>query len=303
MYEIWQIETTTRCDLECRHCLIGGDTRKRGLIEGNLMDVVDRIVELGGSQIGFTGGEPFMVDDFLDVCIYARSLKISLAFITNGQISSTISPKLIADAVEIVGVSIDGTAEVHDYIRGAGAYDRAMIFIKNMLESNVHVVAYVTVNGLNISRFEDVLSELVNAGVRAFHINQLNIQGNALKNQELHLNYTLSEIRATVMDAIHGITDDLINLEADYSCSIGKHSVYLDCMGNIYPCVELSIGGYHPIASIFDDEVKEKMDSYFAKIINPASCSYETLVGNGMVIEFNIGSCPLLVGRKGLYNA
>lgn len=294
MYENWQIETTLRCNLKCRHCLISDGIERRGIVEDNLRDVISRVANLGGKSIGFTGGEPFMARGLVGACIYARSIGISPSFITNSQIVSNLDPDIIADTFEVIGVSIEGTHDIHDYVRGKGTYVRATKFIRNMVERDAYVVAYIVVNNLNILRLSETLMNLINMGVRAFHINQLNIQGNAAENSTLHLNRPYDEIKKLVIDQISEVMDVEPNMSSSTSCDINAHSLYLDRFGGIHSCVELGLGGLPPIASLFDDDVEQVLNDFFATFQLPACCAYEMYRGKGLTLEYNLGSCPLI---------
>lgn len=293
MYENWQVETTLRCNLKCRHCLINDGVERHGVIEDNLKDVVSRIADLGGKSIGFTGGEPFMAHHLVDACVFARSIGVSPSFITNGQIVSKLDPGIIANTFEMIGVSIDGPNDVHDYVRGNGTYKHATKFIRNMIARKAYVVVYIVVNNLNITRLCEVLTSLIALGVCAFHINQLNVNGNAVENSILHLNRPFTEVKKLVIDQISEIIE-IDELVSTTSCDIGKHSLYLDRFGGIHSCVELGLGGGVPIVSIFDRNVEQILNKFFANFQQPAYCAYEMHRGKGLTLEFNLCGCPLL---------
>ena len=64
---LW-LNTGTRCNIECANCYIESSPRNDRLEYLRLTEIrpfLDEAREMGASEIGFTGGEPFMNPDLL----------------------------------------------------------------------------------------------------------------------------------------------------------------------------------------------------------------------------------------------
>jgi radical SAM protein with 4Fe4S-binding SPASM domain len=134
-------EVTRRCNLRCSMCQYRDWFERHSpaeLIEGELTtDEWRGVVDQTGrfSLITFTGGEPWVRQDFLELLEYA-SARRRTHFITNGTLLTDdrvrrcveLSPKrLTGKGLCFVGVSIDGPRDVHDAIRGReGAFDETL---------------------------------------------------------------------------------------------------------------------------------------------------------------------------------
>jgi molybdenum cofactor biosynthesis enzyme MoaA len=130
--ELW-FHTGTACNLACPFCLEGsrpGDNRLGRMTLKDVRPYVDEAVALGVEQLSFTGGEPFIVKDFVNILRYAATFKPCLV-LTNGtdpvlrrlrQIGT-----LRAEKYPIAfRVSIDyPQRERHDAGRGTGSFDKA----------------------------------------------------------------------------------------------------------------------------------------------------------------------------------
>ncbi|MDV2080590.1 radical SAM protein [Marinobacter xestospongiae] len=71
--ELW-IHTGTACNLACPFCLEGshpGDGRIPGMTLEDVKPFIHEALELGVSQFSFTGGEPFVIRDFVNILNYA----------------------------------------------------------------------------------------------------------------------------------------------------------------------------------------------------------------------------------------
>ena len=83
--ELW-FHTGTACNLSCPFCLEGstpGDTRLDRITLADAQPFIDEAVALGVKQFSFTGGEPFIVTDFVNILRYASALNPCLV-LTNG---------------------------------------------------------------------------------------------------------------------------------------------------------------------------------------------------------------------------
>ncbi len=83
--ELW-FHTGTACNLACPFCLEGskpGDNRLQRIRLEDVRPFMDEAVTLGVEQFSFTGGEPFIVKDFVRILAYAQTLRPCLV-LTNG---------------------------------------------------------------------------------------------------------------------------------------------------------------------------------------------------------------------------
>jgi molybdenum cofactor biosynthesis enzyme MoaA len=130
--ELW-FHTGTACNLACPFCLEGSKPGDGRLDRIKLIDVkplIDEALTLGVEQFSFTGGEPFIVKDIVEVLTYASMYRPCLV-LTNGtdavlkRLGRIAALKSQPHAVAF-RVSIDyPDRERHDAGRGAGNFDRA----------------------------------------------------------------------------------------------------------------------------------------------------------------------------------
>jgi len=125
------IELTYRCNARCRMCPLYGDHTGGGdlllkqaqqnveLSTEELQDLLSTAAHLGVKQVGFTGGEPFLRKDIIDIIRFAESLGLHTECITNGTPFSKRSVhELVASGIRALCISVDGPEKVHDSIRG-----------------------------------------------------------------------------------------------------------------------------------------------------------------------------------------
>jgi len=152
---VWNV--TRRCNLRCVHCYSQSEDRnyhgELSFDQGKAL--IDDLAEFGSPVILFSGGEPLIRPDILDLIRYAAGKGLRAVVSTNGTL---ITAKLAAQLKEIglsyVGISLDGLEEVHDAFRGfRGTFARVMKAIKNCQDVGLKVGLRFTINRRN---FQDI---------------------------------------------------------------------------------------------------------------------------------------------------
>lgn len=135
--DIAYLELTRECNLRCKHCL--NNSGKLMLNQLNLKELkklVQDLIDAGIQEIRFTGGEPLMYDGIYDLIKLADDNGVCTSIGTNATlVTEKIAIKLKEAGLKKVVVSIDGTKEMHDSIRGIGSYEKAikgLYYLKNV---------------------------------------------------------------------------------------------------------------------------------------------------------------------------
>jgi len=158
--EVW-LKLTERCNCRCKMC----DIWKQNLsADGELTtedwkNVLFGLHQwLGKKHIWFTGGEPFLRKDCIDLIKYGSTIGLSIAVITNGILLKPEQMHLLFEAgLKEYHVSIDSMSpEIHDHLRGIkGAHKRAtenVLALKDYLERNgkrMKIVIKTIIMGVN----------------------------------------------------------------------------------------------------------------------------------------------------------
>jgi 12,18-didecarboxysiroheme deacetylase len=161
---VWNI--TRRCNLKCIHCYAhAGDEAfpdELSTLEGR--KVLDDLAEFGCPVVLFSGGEPLMRADLMELASYAVVKGMRAVISTNGTlITSAVAQQLKMIGLSYVGISLDGMEEVNDRFRGVkGAFGRALDGIAACQEAGIKVGLRFTMNRINqreIPAIFDLLEE------------------------------------------------------------------------------------------------------------------------------------------------
>jgi MoaA/NifB/PqqE/SkfB family radical SAM enzyme len=142
-WKLW-LYTNYDCNLRCSYCVAKSspNAARRALGLANARRLVDEAVELGFTEVFFTGGEPFLLKEIYDMLAYS-SARVRTTVLTNGMLlrgQRLDSLTAIANDNLIVQVSLDGgRAEHHDAYRGAGSWAKTVEGIRLLQERGFRV--------------------------------------------------------------------------------------------------------------------------------------------------------------------
>ena len=122
---VWNLTRT--CNLKCVHCYTdsAAATYPNELSTEQAKAVLDDLAEFKVPAVLFSGGEPLVRPDLLELAAYARSKDLHVVLSTNGTLIDREAAQRLKDQqFAYVGISLDSaTPEVHDSFRGvAGAF-------------------------------------------------------------------------------------------------------------------------------------------------------------------------------------
>ena len=172
---VWNV--TKRCNLRCVHCYAQATakadpdelTTKEGFA------LIEDLAQFGSPVILFSGGEPLMREDILDLIHKAVSLGMRAVLSTNGVlIDRALARELKKLGLSYVGISLDGLEEVHDKFRGVkGAFAKAMEAVENCQAEGIKVGLRFTINRLNaqeIPKVFDLVEEMRIPRICFYHL-------------------------------------------------------------------------------------------------------------------------------------
>ena len=132
---LWIQVSGTRCNIECRHCFNNSGPRETSFGLMTLDAVSEAIAAAaarGVREIYFTGGEPFLHPQLLEMVACALTVAPTTVLTNGTLISDRIADTLAALVVDArysleVRISLDGyTEEMNDAIRGPGVFRLAL---------------------------------------------------------------------------------------------------------------------------------------------------------------------------------
>ena len=166
---VWDV--TYACNLRCKHCYAtAGKPLEDELTTEEALETIDKFDKLGVTIISFSGGEPLVRKDILELTSYAAEKGIYVALATNGTlITEERAKQLKENGVSYLQISLDGTEATHDAFRGIkGCWAKTIEGIKNAVRQSFFVNVSMTVTKLNLHEVPQVIELCRKLGVNWF---------------------------------------------------------------------------------------------------------------------------------------
>jgi len=180
------LRLTKACNLRCPHCYVNaGVPSENELTLKEIRSLIDQLTELKVFYIFYTGGEPFLRKDIVEILRYTAEKQIGISISSNGVVlNKDLLEELKDIPFNLFQISLDGTEEIHDFMRGKGRWKKAIRAIKlakSILKRNVGIGTVVT--GKNWEIINKVIHDGIFAGADTFTLLCLILTGRADESQ------------------------------------------------------------------------------------------------------------------------
>jgi len=310
-----QWHVTECCNLRCSHCYQDSYTRNE-LNFKQLLDILAQYKSLLNTfsqrlshpvhgHINVTGGEPFARNDFMDLLeIFAQHRELfSFAILTNATfIDADIAKRLQQLKPRYVQISIEGTEQTHDSIRGAGNFKQTLAGLAQLRKVGIYTAISFTAHRRNYKEFPAVVKIARQHKANRIWSDRLIPQGNGANEYVLTAEETRdffqlmhdsqksaqkSWFNRTTEVATQRALQFLISGGKPYHCTAGESFLTIQSNGDVLPCrrMPIVVGNVlqTPLLQLYD-----KTD-LFQQLRNPElvsqgceGCFYQKLCRGGL---------------------
>ncbi len=195
-------EGNWHCNQRCLHCYAAGQdfAETRELTTRQWKTVIDKCRDSRIPQLTFTGGEPTMREDIVELIAYSRWFVTRLN--TNGVLLTKELAKKLYDAeLDSVQVTLySHRPEVHNALVGADNFNKTIEGIKNALEAGINLSVNTPLCSVNTD-YDDMLKFLHKMGVEYVTCSGLIVTGNATSSGSRETQLSNDEIYEVVKKA------------------------------------------------------------------------------------------------------
>jgi radical SAM protein with 4Fe4S-binding SPASM domain len=157
---VWNVTRT--CNLRCVHCYSDSHAQKYTgeLTHEEAKRVIDDLVAFKVPAVLFSGGEPLVRPDLLELMEYAATSGLRVTLSTNGTLIDEPTAQWLHEiGLTYVGISLDGIGETNDLFRGKkGAFDGAVRGMRNCRAVGQKVGLRLTLTRRNCMDLHDIFS-------------------------------------------------------------------------------------------------------------------------------------------------
>lgn len=253
------LELTKRCNSNCIHCYASSPSFSKNSINKNEIftddwkRVIDKLDEIGVINICFTGGEPFIHKDFIDILKYTNSKGLEIGIFTNGTLINSYDNSILLELQpKFIAVSLySHIPKIYSKITGI---DKCEIVLNNLKELKSNklpaIVNCVLFEGINntYSHLTGFIKTLTEIGLKP---EQITFDEFCPEGEGQFLNNLVVDEQKTMTTLSHAFKD-VCNVEYKQNsvdtmheslisfCGIGVNMFYITGNGDIALCPALT---------------------------------------------------------------
>jgi MoaA/NifB/PqqE/SkfB family radical SAM enzyme len=267
-----QIGLTQRCPQNCEYCY---NKYRKGvpMSTATILGVIDDLKKMGVAWFGFTGGEPLLNPDIVDITAHTSEDAAVKLFTTGCGLTPQLATSLADAGLFSVAVSLDHwEAERHDASRRyPGAFKAALDALdmfKDVSGLHVSVSSVVRPEMIHNGELKRLLSFLESLAVDEAWLSEVKPSVEAFWRDEMVITEEERRQLADLQDEYNkrgGMTVNYLgHFEGaeHFGCNAGCKMVYVDAFGEVSPCVFLPMS-FGNVRERPLPEIVEEMRSHF----------------------------------------
>jgi radical SAM protein with 4Fe4S-binding SPASM domain len=266
VYDVAEFELTLGCNLRCKHCYISaGVSNRDNLTLREIEDTLDDLYEINkedirGKRIVLTGGEPFQRKDLLSIVDSIRKRKFTTMINSNGLLIENDQMNYFSNSEDVqICVSLDGTQESHEEIRGKGTYYPTLEKIKELSKRGVPVAINMLCHQGNYKELGSLIEDTKDINLQGINPVPVVLMGRAKENHldsvpEKELYQEIFKIikespssisRFNKVSLLNFMTALAVNVKSNY-CGTGTRGTYfISNIGEVYPCPNMRFNQFN----------------------------------------------------------
>ena len=259
---------TYRCQLNCAKCYTGGSREMKELTTEDWVKIYNILWKIGVPQVVFTGGEPTLREDLVQLVGEAEEFVTGL--VTNGVKLAELAAPLKGVSLDYIQVTIESNnPDIHNQMVGNGnAFEKTVAGIKKALSLDMQVVTNTTLTTINASAFLELIKWGKEIGLKHMACNTIICSGGGIQyKKETGLsNQALKELLSESLELAEksGIELqwysptcylELNPIELGFGmkgCSAAAHNMTIQPDGTVLPCQSWS----ETVGNILEDNWK-----------------------------------------------
>lgn len=272
---------TYRCNNDCPHCYNARARSYPELDTSAWKEIIDQLWRINIPHLIFTGGEPTLRDDLVELVAYAEEKGQITGLNTNGRRlhDQKYLAALVDAGLDHVQITVEShNAEIHDQmVNMKGAWDQTIAGLRNALDSPLYIMTNTTMLQNNQDSIKETLNFLAQIGVPTVGLNALIYAG---RGTEVGTGLSENELKPLLeiaQNTTHQVDQKLIwytptlychfnPLELDLGvkgCSAALYNMCVEPDGGVIPCQSYyqQLGNllHDPWAAIWEHELALKL--------------------------------------------
>lgn len=305
------------CNLDCVYCynkrirnLNQPDYREMTSLE--FKSALKQLVDFGVKRLMFSGGEPTLRKDLLQLAEYVKSLdsSIKIALVTNGTQITEVNAGTISHLFDLVWISLDSyNKDEHEALRGTGTYLKTINGIRLLVANNANTLVNSMISDFNYKSIEKTKSYVLNElGVRRFRMSiyqpyetgKMNLPNGLKLNVPPFVSTFMTENSDTPLISfidinensnIESILEETDIIRKRKHCGVARGEFSLHDNGDVYPCQNMCDPSF-ACGNILRENIKDIYEnSYIMRFLRGITVNHIETCKNCPVRYICCGGC------------
>jgi len=300
------LAVTYRCNLKCPKCYVGERQVDREMSTSEWVKTFEVLWKVGIPQVVFTGGEPTLRDDLVELVSEADEFVTGL--VTNGTKLSDLAQPLFEASLDYAQVTVESfDPTIHDRITCTeGSHAMTLAGIGKALSVGLQLVTNTTLTKTNSASFPETIKWLHGLGIKNVACNTLICSGHGVEHKkenglgDKELGETLAAACETAdklgmtlqwysPTCYHRGTDPVELGLGIKTCSAAAHNMTIQPDGTVLPCQSWpdAVGNIlkNDWASIWQHPTCAKLRKHLFSPEECRGCEYEASCGGGCPLD------------------
>ncbi|MBE3085551.1 MAG: radical SAM protein [Bacteroidetes bacterium] len=241
-----QIGLTNACPQNCQFCY--NKNRSGELLStAEIKQLIKELKKMGVFWLGFTGGEPLLNKDIVEILKSVGDDCAIKLFTTGSNLTEQLAAELKKSGLLYVSISLDHwEEEEHDRIRGyKGAFRTALRAIDIFKSMGVHVSVSSVISRemLHENQVQEFLKFLISLGIHEAWLSETKPTVEAFWNKASVITEEERLSLVSLQDKYNKEGKITVNYLGhfeggeNFGCNAGNKMVYIDAFGEVSPCV------------------------------------------------------------------
>lgn len=247
---------TYRCPLNCKHCYVADPSPgAEELTLAEYRDLFDQLVAMQSFFLTFSGGEPLLRPDFLDILAAARERHFAVRIFTGG---APLDERLAAGIAALHPIAVEislhaATPALHDEFVGVeGTWEHSVEMARRLREFGAHVVLKMNVMGFNYREMKGIYEVARTCGAEFRYSPYLSVTNDG-DTRPLPLRMSDKQVREyfrVLKEWVLALSQEGDACDEEFSSPVRYNQRALSCLaafnncsvdpyGTVWPCVSL----------------------------------------------------------------
>lgn len=275
-----QIHLTESCNLRCKHCYQENNGKSPLLTVKDVENILTQARAVSTARgfdelaVNLTGGEPLLIPNIKEYIDLVLNKVDKMLLLTNGTMLNREMVDYFKSKNNLrIQVSLDGTKEIHDLIRGTGSFDKAINGIRLLSEAKIPCSVACTIHADNYQKVDEIIKIANEAGADRIWFDRYVPCGNAmpLSTEQFIIAMTLlagERNKHNIEVGYNRALQFLFDSVSAYKCSAFSKAITILPDKTVLPCRRMPIS----IGNLKDDslfEIYEKNINLLKILGNP----------------------------------